>query len=299
MEGAFLRKVVGIYCLFLLPLFNIQAQQFTLLSATDSTAIPYANVVVVGTTRGTFSNEAGRVQLALQPTDSVHITAIGYQPLLLPAKYAKGLLYLQPQVKQLAEVEVQTRKKPFVVKKNYHKRSHNGGMYGSVAYLRWYYNDVQQPGELQKVHFRFGRKFSPHKDFDRNYGGDGEEYPILLRLIMYNHNQIRAPFEPILDKDYTFRVEAKATRYTLELEGVKFPTEGAFIGFEAVGYYKEGEFIPFSSSDMNSTDNFSALWKGKQIERISWQKNDFNSDWELTPPFKDHHNYMFGIEVAY
>ena len=277
-----------IFVLVLLSSIKAHAQQFTLLSATDSTAVPYANVAILGTTRGTFSNEAGKVQLALQPTDSVRISAVGYQPLLLPAEYAKGLVYLQPQVNQLTEVKVERKRKPFVVKQNFHRAKRHGGMVGSFAYLRWFDNSEGSSGKLQKVRLSFLRK---------TYYGLGEEFPLLLRVIMYSKDSLGTPSDHLVKNNIVLQVKAKAKKVAIDIEDEIFPAEGAFIGFEVIGYFRNDEFVPYSSNDAHKRDNFSANWSRGHTKPLSWVQRSVNAEWERVP--LNDHNYNFGIEVAY
>lgn len=71
---------------------------FCLLDAKTNEAVLYANVVILGTSRGTFSNSDGCVQLHLSKEDTIAISAVGYtsKSLTLNDISGAGDIYLLP-----------------------------------------------------------------------------------------------------------------------------------------------------------------------------------------------------------
>ncbi|HEU5290746.1 MAG TPA: carboxypeptidase-like regulatory domain-containing protein [Cyclobacteriaceae bacterium] len=78
----------------------------TVVDSETGKPVPFASLVIVGTSTGTSSNLNGQFSLAVADTFSIKITCIGYQSLLIRSLPENSVIKLKPVAVQLAAVVV-------------------------------------------------------------------------------------------------------------------------------------------------------------------------------------------------
>lgn len=117
-----MRKILAIL-IFLFIFSGIQAQDTSvdpmlielkarLLSTADSSAIPYANIVLHRTHSGTITNNDGYFSLEMLNIDSLEVTSVGYKKTVLKIpSYYTGFetlnFYMEPVLYRVGEVTVE------------------------------------------------------------------------------------------------------------------------------------------------------------------------------------------------
>ncbi len=100
-------KFLGCFPLLLVgQLVFSQTMKRTIINENNNIGVPYATVKVLHKPIGTMTTANGEFELALEPTDTILITSIGYQRRTLIARDAGSTIYLSPLPKSLDTVVV-------------------------------------------------------------------------------------------------------------------------------------------------------------------------------------------------
>jgi hypothetical protein len=116
-------KRMGINAVF--PFFLIFGLSFTLsaqdthisrviLDSKTSNPVAFANVTIVGSGKGTYSDEFGRFSLNFSMSDSLIFSSIGYQPKAIMGGAISQKVLLTPAVVELNEIEIKPRQGKFL-----------------------------------------------------------------------------------------------------------------------------------------------------------------------------------------
>lgn len=153
--------------LFLMLSIGATAQQVvegTIVEAGSGRPIPFASVVIVGTSQGTSSNVNGEFSISVSEPFSLRITSIGYESLEIHSAADAKLIKLKPTATTLDVVIVSNKpiKPKQIVKKALTKVSEN---YSNDAFLqKFFYRHYCQDGDT------YGRLIEASVDVWKNRG---------------------------------------------------------------------------------------------------------------------------------
>jgi len=91
-----------------MPVFSQTARK--VLDSQTMTVIAFATIKVLNKPSGVIASEKGEFNLNIDPTDSVLVSCVGYEPRILIGKNIEAVIYLDKKIKTLKEVAVRERK---------------------------------------------------------------------------------------------------------------------------------------------------------------------------------------------
>ncbi len=201
-----------------------------LLDAHSKKAVPYASVYVKGQMKGTNAELDGTFQIEIESNDSLIISSIGYNSLLLSFEELKDTLFMQPEVLQLKQVKVtpKGRFKLFAltnklgnVSNFYFRNSSWKGTAGhpyEIARLFKYEDNIAST--------RFVKSITFVTDSDVN------DAVFLVKFYRKGNNGL--PGELINESKIIASAKKgrNKTKISVEEEFIYFPKEGMFVGVE-------------------------------------------------------------------
>lgn len=95
--------------LLFLP-FLSYSQSVQVLDAQSKEPIPFVNIWIKGSQSGTTSNENGKFELVMKPTDTLILSAIGYERLEVPHRSFESTVSMNRSVEQLDAVMIERPK---------------------------------------------------------------------------------------------------------------------------------------------------------------------------------------------
>lgn len=103
-----LRNIYLLLIFFLNQPLYAQSKTFTILDETNQNPIPYTTVYYINTNEGSVSNFDGEVKINLIDNDSLVISHISYEELIIPVQKIQesSTIFLSPKLYQLNEVSV-------------------------------------------------------------------------------------------------------------------------------------------------------------------------------------------------
>lgn len=263
-------------------------------SKRDSLPIEFVNIAIKNTIRGTYSNELGEFYVYCSPSDSIILSVIGYVSKTCPCKDQS--IYLEEEVTLLKEVTITDKvEKSKTVSLGYYDEKRTGSYIGVNAAATYITNERYIEGKLSKIYFLLSKvKFfysKPRPSFNR----------LLVRLLIFNVNKLTGePYIQLVTKSLTKKIEEnqKTVMFDVLELNIDFPPEGLFVGIEFLGYYKDNQFIPFSSEDKNRNVQYKPSFAKTTGKSNSWVRTDYNKEWKLfiTNP-SEIYNFNFGIEI--
>ena len=291
-------KLLVITCaLFIIQGTYLKAQsitRFVILDSASQEAVPFVNVAVKNTTRGTFSNTNGIVEIFFLESDTLTISAIGYKSMCAVLKDINSdTLYLKPNELILSEVQVSSNRRFKKKRIANHRNKLSGGFSSALAALRRYTLDSNEEFLLEKVSIRFFQK-----GINRRNPLIQKVKPMLVRLLVMAPDSIQKPGLTLLTKDIVQRVEPKQEYAHYELDAILLP-KTFFVGVEYLGYFNGDTFIPFSNSSWQESTQFASAFSTETLNLYSWYKQDYASGWRQLGPMGKIYNFSFGIELVY
>jgi hypothetical protein len=275
---------------------TLNSVSFCLLDAKTNKAVLYANVVVLGTSRGTFSDSDGCVQLYMSKEDTIAISAVGYttKKVGIDELPDAGTIYLLPQEVFLNEVEIEGNRNFQFKHFAHHKNKPKGAFGASIASLRYF----SIPSDTQYLLEQATIRFSALGINKRNPILQNNK-PMLVRLLVLATDSASTPGNNILNKDIVQRIEPKQKFVRFQVPPLALPENGVFVGVEFIGYYNDEELIPFKETNLNRLRQFMTALATDSHDTHSWVRKNINSNWERTGNFDQIYNFCYGIKVAY
>lgn len=202
----------------------IAQKQYVVAERVTGKAIPFTNIWVKGKRVGTSSNLNGAFSLNIDPTDSLRLSAIGYQTTTLAATQVQDTVFLKPAIVILRELEISPPDK----------------------------EKIQQLGSFKKseINFYFGcgrhpwiaARFFP-------YLSAYQKTPFLSRLTLLTDSQIKGarlhlrlyaadkdgkPGAALHDENILLRVPKGKKKIEVGLidRAIRFPESGLFVAVE-------------------------------------------------------------------
>jgi hypothetical protein len=225
-------KYKFIIVFFFVTLNSILAQNKTILIKDKTTNEPiYLAAIANQKGNGTYSNEDGSFDLSISQNDTLFISHLSYQKVVLPKKEIDNLknsiIYLTPKVIELAETVVRPVKPTkkmlgYYKEETFFKRWGPGGKNDFSVFV----NHVKNPtGELGYVNKLF---FDLHVDLSE--GGKSSK----ARIRMFSVGADGLPKDDILIKEIIKTIDVISPNLKIDVSDLKinFPPEGVFIGLE-------------------------------------------------------------------
>lgn len=230
-----------------------------ILSQSDSLAIPYATVGIVGTTAAVFANEQGFFKIVTAPGDSLEIMAPGYEPVKYVASFIPEKIYLQPRKISLQEISVVANKKVATTGTAAAKTIFVSSSNIGVEFALRLKLEANRPKQLQKVIIRAKHTSSVN----------------LIRLHLYKVDEDGLPGEELLPQtillnDYYIR--RKKLEIDLQLLNLHYNEPYIFVGIEWVGSNDKtrGIEIGFTDDKLNEMPCFTRSTKGREKWSETW-----------------------------
>ncbi|MCW4467541.1 carboxypeptidase-like regulatory domain-containing protein [Flavobacterium sp. MFBS3-15] len=290
MDGAVICLIMNKFLIILLLIgFSSSCKAISVIITDIQTNQPvqFASVILLKngkTLEGNYCDIDGKIQIdTTKAFDSIEFSCVGYKPLILQKNELTNIIYLEKEIIQLDEVIISSNAEIKTIgygdKKNNKKyRGINKG--GIVAvYIE---NPYKKPTRIQSFIFITQTK----------------KYHIGYRFHLYSAiedkiwpgNEISSEnITGILKPGVKGHIEIDLSGYDLIL-----PSEGAYIGLEAIGEFDQnGNLVENSTVNLgfavHQSDN------KKYCERYSFSKNGWQNinDW-LTKDYKN----SFGTDIA-
>lgn len=245
--------------LFISSFANAQPLSGYILRKTDSIAIPYSMVGVVGKTIAVHADEQGHFKIDANAGDSLEVIAPGYETLKHPASIMPPKIYLEPRKISLQEVSVIANKIKATTGTAFNKTNFTFSSHLGVEFALKLKLESRRPKQLQKIIIRAKHTSSAN----------------LIRLHLYKVNEDGLPGEVLLPEtillnDYHIR------RGKLEIDllplNLYCADEYLFVGLEWVGtdntqqgmqigftHDKSNEMVCFTRKN-NRNDEWPGIW---------------------------------------
>lgn len=199
--------------------------------------LPFVSVAVKNTQWGTVTDENGRFTVTVRDVDSLLITSVGYETLLIAVSSAADTIRMQQKVVSLSEITFSASRLK--------KRTRLGNVLGKSRIAiggmhQITYRIDQSPGyyggEVEVLYFYFQASIDKEKLATTR-----------VRLRVYE-NQDGRPGEDLLLQDVIVDLDSKQRdlAYDISQFRVKVPDEGIFVGLDFLGTIDgNGKFVPY------------------------------------------------------
>jgi len=244
-----------------------------LLDSTNQQPIAYANILLTGKGRGTYSNQQGYFELTLNNASTVQISVIGYhtKTLKLTPQLSVVKIFLRPDVKALKEIIVKPFESEEVLtlgfdnKKKRIKFHLNSAGCEIAVFIP---NTTSKKALIKAIKIPMWR---------------GKKN-VLFRLNLYKIGEKGKPGTtiPIENKVFSNRdIKKNLLYYDVSKWQITVPKEGVFVSLETLGI-KEKQHLMTSVKD---TRSFSKLKLTNQLsETFTYVKTAFKSNaWSELP----------------
>ncbi len=263
------------YLIFLFFSSFCFSQNHVIIDSITKKTIPYANIKIIGTEKGFYSNDSGVFILKDHAKDSVQISCLGYKSIFNKVSLLKDTIFLTPEVKFLSEVSIHQKPPKSVIiglkKKN---MSFHAGAHLQFGLIIKPIKEFEK-SIIKKILIPISKSnFSKKRDFEsvlkiNIYSCEGNlpDMPLISKPIIVNCNQ---------DSNKTLVID-------IEKEDVEFDENGIFISIEMIGEIDENGIVinqkkplPGIKYTDKGTKHFSFI--------KSYYKTKFSGKWEYMNP---------------
>lgn len=265
---------------------------FRVINKESNQPIPYVNVSIHGTLKGTYSDENGYATVRVSATDTLLISAIGFESLKLNAFTIKGEVALKQAIVELDPIVVRSKRMKGVQSTIGYSKAKKVGIYSGYKTAALQIDNARgRSGKVSFVYYVVG------------HGAEfkSTNYKVRVRIYDVVNNQ---PGRDLLAEDLTQDIIRNQRNIVLDVRPfeIPFPKEGVFVALEFLGYYDEGDrFVPFDNSvDLSGAYHFSPAFSSGHSEMRSWISG--GSEWRpvnMSPGGNGFANFNFGIKVEY
>lgn len=266
---------------------SAQIVKLQLLSKTDNAPIQYASVILLKSKFGMYSDEFGKVEIALPLDDSLAISCIGYETLTLSTKKIKNHseVFLQPKFYELGETVVKGKKEKYKVYKVGSYWNKQKRYLKPVIGTQWAIllkNIYQREGNIDSIFLKFLK------------GSQTKDSRIMIRLYTVDSG-CDCPGIEILQQAIVRDIKPHQSDVTINVldKNIKFSNEGIFISLEILGFVNNGVYEPIKFG--HNVEPVLALSK-ESSEYDNWVKTPFKKQWER---FFVKNKLMFGATIFY
>lgn len=268
---------------------HVFGQTFTMISSSDSTGIPYANVVfyindtIVG---GTYTNTHGEFSLSNGATTKIKVSHVAYNDttLVLNSKFIHKVIYLHKINYNLKEITIFDKFNPNTSTIYKGKKIENRGIFKSLFsnknnMITWRLNCGGYLKGIEVLRLQSGL---PKEKYIKSFVFYSEvlnkDFNYIVKPVFYeNSNGIpnkKLPYEIVMELTPKHK---KRIDIDVSNEGIILPPEGLFIGLEWVGCPIDYERNTSEKAKYES-DNFKGvrllhfyLESEKNEERVFWR----------------------------
>ena len=238
----------------------------------NNSPVPYAHVAILGTSKGTFTNESGYFILNQKyDTMKLSISAIGFQTKETNVFKSENI-YLNPETTMLNEVVASPKKSKY-------RRQIAGVRKGSICCyysgLKPFYalkidNSEGMPGFIKEVTYKIGQPIAK-----------SNRQKSLIRVRIYECGADGYPGRDILSHNVIFEVNEnqKTIKVNLEEHNIPFLTTGVFVGVDFLGSKSKEGIMLKNFENYNSHLSIALTEAGKNQPAVTYRRN-FNGEWE-------------------
>ncbi len=277
--------------LFFLSNSSLLGQTFSgiVRSKQSNEGLPFVSIGIKNTSRGTATDNSGLFTIEATLKDTLIFSSLGFKAIIVSISNLKSVIYLDEDVTVLNDV---------LVKKRGRLRTTNIGhtsgrspflMTGPNQFAKLLRNDLGTEGIIDQLIFNL----NPTIEKD-------DRYEVAIKLRVYE-NENGLPGKDLLLENILIRVNKNKHHVVVDVseKAIVFPLSGAFIGFDFIGFFDDGKFIPYSRLNRPT-----AL----RVEFVRSDTNDtytryFGSKWSIMKQ-RASENYSgmaskFGAKVSY
>ncbi len=275
-----------------------QKVRITLLDNQTKNPVCFANVINPKNQTGTHSDEYGVFLIECQ--DSLRISHISYEDKLINCSSISDTLYLTSKNIILEAIEITSQTKRDKIKKNElidagvgngKSQLHYAGIKEAALFIE---NPIRQTCYIYEVFFSFN-----------NVRFDGEkklkEKDILVSIKLYEKSKyIFEPSSLLIDKQIIQRSKANSKILKLNLisDAIAFPSEGAFLAIEFLGYFEGDKFIPLDIDNVNTKNQFAPDLSGGHNTKYSYFRKTYSEKWDrVNIDMRGFFNFNFGLKL--
>ena len=247
-----------------------QRVQLQVLSAADSSAVPYANFLVKGTSTGTFSDQQGYIDFIIEKGDTVVISAVGFTSKRFPVQRLPTKIYLAEELVELAVVNVAADVGKWREKSiGYKRRTWNKigiSLDGTAV------KSFDNPSNSQSRLLSFRAYIYRPKDTDSSSS-------LAYQLIVSLPDDQGRPTQVIYSDSTARYIEGGGEKYLEHnFDNLWVPPGKFFVGMRMVGMLINGEFVPHSTAINNREVMHLNFYESKEAPD-SYMKLAFTGKW--------------------
>ena len=251
-------KIMRVKVFFLMVLVGnvlyTTAQNTFLKDQRTQEPIPYATISF-GNGNGVFADDNGGFYFSeklYKDIDTLFITAIGYKELKVYKEDIKESLYMLPEVNNLKEVIVTTKKLGPYDKKTVEPITHDDYFHCWLPTIEseiavFFDNQTEQSKKITKVSIPIKTEVS---DWNKRKSSKAKRKPFstLFRVKFYDNNN-GLPGESLISEILVYRITEKNAKgvYTIDISDkhIYIPKGGIFVSVQVLGYTdKDGKLLP-------------------------------------------------------
>lgn len=207
-------------------------------------SLPYVNIIVKDKLIGTFSDENGTFHIEYVKGDSLIVSHVGYEKLIVLAEEIEELIQLKEQPNILTEVAISSSRKTKTKLLGVLKKKADTYMGGVLQYAMFFENNEGEIGFIKKLHFEIGHSVNRGKENKKQ---------AKIRIRIYEKDSTTGkPGMDILKKEKIVTIKPNQRNVNVDIseENIYFPLNGLFVGIDILGFVDEsGRLINYHISD--------------------------------------------------
>lgn len=261
--------------------------------------IPFCNIILKGKTSGTYSNNEGVFTITGEQKDSLLISSIGYDVMLISLNILGDTLRLNPTSTTLSEITVKAKSVKISTQKLGYYSDKTIGHFARAKDVALYIeNPYNIPISIKNVDFRFSRiKFGSNNSTKKIKNKE-----VLLRLNIYENLDDSKPQKNLINQNIIQKLpkNRRSISFDISESNVILPEKGAFISIEFLGHMEDDIFIPYSKKQTNGIVQFAPAFSRNHKKANSWYKVDYDSKWrQFNAGMDPYYNFNFSVEIQY
>ncbi|MCU0445255.1 MAG: carboxypeptidase-like regulatory domain-containing protein [Microscillaceae bacterium] len=275
-----------------------QKIKMTLFDKQANKPVSFATIFNPINQTGTHSDEDGIFYIECQK--NIKISHISYEDKFIDCNSTSDTLYLTSKNVILDVIEITSQRKRDKIKKNElidagvgngRSKLHYAGIKEAALFIE---NPISRTCYIYEVFFSFN-----NVRFDGEKKLKGKDMMISIKL--YGKSQYN--FEPsnlLVEKQITERLQANSESLRLNLisHAIDFPSEGAFLAIEFLGYFEEDKFISLDINDVNTKNQFAPDLSGGHNKKYSFFRKTYSEQWDrVNIDIKGFFNFNFGLKL--
>lgn len=205
--------------------------------------VPFVNVAIRGTFKGTYSDDFGRFALKAEDDDTVELSSVGFAHKSLPARQILDTILFSPKINVLDEVVVSASSSfdpnQRVDRLGYFDEKNSGLFLGHKQVALRFSNESGREGVIGKVLLRIGH--SVKKDFGK--------HRVVIRLKTIGNDQLPGVEFYSVKDPLLILPRKQSIEFDLSDTPVIFPKKGCFLIVEFHGYFSGDRFLPYNNTE--------------------------------------------------